>query len=265
MNRHSDKRKIELMHLLLEGVGIRSAQRLTKLAKGTVQLFRRQMAAMCRDLHDERVRGVRPVILECDEAWTFVRGRELNRQRDWEQSAGNTWVYTAIERDTRLLVSWLAAKRHYDHADTFVRDVADRCVGDFTIVTDGYFSYPIAIETVFWDRPGVVHEVSLSNSHRPGAMHTNTVEAHNGAMRRSISAMRRESMNWAKSIAGLDNALSIYIVHYNFCRRHTQTGKVPAVAAGLIDVPLTVADLVAMARQWSTKKAEEPIQLINVA
>lgn len=253
MNRLKDSNRAHILSLLIEGVGILSTARIARVGKQTVIKLRREMAAWARDFHDDHVREVRPKQVQCDESWTIIRGREPNRTLDWDDAAGNTWVWTAIDRDSKLLISWLPGKRTILDADTFLRDLETRCLGSFDIVTDGCFSYPRAIGEVFKHR-NVRHVVV--NPHRPTSATTNHVERHNLTMRRSISGMRRDAALQAKTYAGLCDALSLYMVHYNFCRRHKSLRMTPAMAAGLTPTRLTIHDLLVYERESFSARAE---------
>ena len=77
-------------------------------------------------------------------------------------------------------------------------------------------------------------------------IHANHAEAFFSALRRKCSPYRRKTNTYAKSTAGLQRLLDVYWVIHNFIRIHFTTKKVPAVALGVIDQPLSVRELFLM-------------------
>jgi hypothetical protein len=74
-------------------------------------------------------------------------------------------------------------------------------------------------------------------------VHANHVEAFNSAIRRYLSAFRRRTNTYAKSVVGLQRVLDIFWMVHNFVRSHFTTREVPAVALGIIEKGLTWEDL----------------------
>ena len=51
---------------------------------------------------------------------------------------------------------------------------------------------------------------------------------------------------FSKKVENHCHALALYFVFYNFCRVHKTLGAIPAMAAGLVDKVLKMADVVAL-------------------
>ncbi len=77
-------------------------------------------------------------------------------------------------------------------------------------------------------------------------IHANHVEANNAAMRRRNSAFRRRTNTYAKTTYGLQRTLDVYWVIHNFVRKHWTTGKIPAVAMGILCAPLGIEAILMM-------------------
>lgn len=77
-------------------------------------------------------------------------------------------------------------------------------------------------------------------------IHANHVEAQNAATRRRNSAFRRKSNTYAKTKKGLQRTLDVQQLMHNFVRPHWTTGKVPAVAIGIMSEALTLQDILTM-------------------
>ena len=74
-------------------------------------------------------------------------------------------------------------------------------------------------------------------------VHANHVEAFNSSIRRSLSAFRRRTNTYAKSVSGLQRVLNIFWMFHNFIRCHFTTRQVPAVALGILQKGLTWEEL----------------------
>ncbi len=81
---------------------------------------------------------------------------------------------------------------------------------------------------------------------RESEIHANHVEANNAAMRRRNSAFRRRTNTYAKTTFGLQRTLDVYWVIHNFVRKHWTTGKIPAVAMGILCSPLGIEAILMM-------------------
>lgn len=60
------------------------------------------------------------------------------------------------------------------------------------------------------------------------------VERQNLTMRMAMRRMTRLTNGFSKKVMGLENAVAIHYMHYNFCRPHISLGGItPAMAAGI--------------------------------
>ena len=75
-------------------------------------------------------------------------------------------------------------------------------------------------------------------------IHANHVEAQNAALRRRTNTYDKAPC--AKCKAGLQRTLDVHQITHNFVRPHWTTGKVPAVALGIIEGALCLEDLLTM-------------------
>jgi hypothetical protein len=70
-------------------------------------------------------------------------------------------------------------------------------------------------------------------------------------MRMSMRRFTRLTNAFSKKVDNHLNALSLYFVWYNFCRIHTTLKVSPAMAAGVTDELLNMADIVRLIDQAS--------------
>lgn len=135
---------------LVEGNSIRSTCRMTGAAKGTVLSLLADLGAACAEYHDEHVRNVKAQRIQCDEIWSFCYGKDKNVSRERKaEGAGSLWTWTALDADSKLIVSYLCGGRDANYAREFMKDVAARLTTRVQLTTDGHKAYLEAVEGAF--------------------------------------------------------------------------------------------------------------------
>jgi len=71
------------------------------------------------------------------------------------EGVGDVWTFTAIDADSKLIVSWLVGERDAGTATVFMNDVADRLVNRVQLTTDGLRAYLEAVTDSFGSRYGL--------------------------------------------------------------------------------------------------------------
>nr|WP_321398888.1 IS1 family transposase [uncultured Desulfobacter sp.] len=79
-------------------------------------------------------------------------------------------------------------------------------------------------------------------------IHANHLEAQNAASRRRNSTFRRKTNTYAKTKHGLQRTLDVHHIIHNYVRPHWTTGKVPAVALGIMSEALSLESILTMQR-----------------
>ena len=107
---------------------MRSISRVADVSINTVSKLLIDAGRACAVFHDEKVRGVKARRVQVDEIWTFTAAKQANVQKMKQpvENAGDTWTWTAIEADTKLLISWLVGGRDTEYGIAFIRDVKER-------------------------------------------------------------------------------------------------------------------------------------------
>lgn len=90
MNVPAREKQIEVIAALCEGVGIRTASRLTGVNRGTVANLALRVGMGCMDC--TTMVGVRTERLELDELWRFVGKKQKNVQRREINAKGDQYV-----------------------------------------------------------------------------------------------------------------------------------------------------------------------------
>ena len=115
---------------LTEGCGIRKTSRLLKASKDGVTRIALRIGLHARNLHEERVRGVTVREAQFDEKWAFVRKKQKKCDDSAEDAAaGDQWDHTAIDVESRFVVSLVVGKRDASALTEVVGDFAERTGG----------------------------------------------------------------------------------------------------------------------------------------
>src|SRR5690606_16630361 len=108
------------------------------------------MGVVCDAFHDENVRGLAAPRIQCAEIWSIVGCEEKNRKRG-ANGHGAAWTWTAIDADSKLVLSYMIGLRGAGYATEFMMDVADRLVNRVQFSTDGLGAYLQAVPDAFGD------------------------------------------------------------------------------------------------------------------
>ena len=101
------------------------------------------LGTACDAYHDEHVQNVAAKRIECDEIWSFCYGKDKNIPDEKKaEGAGSLWTWTALNADSKLIVSSLCGGRDASWGKAFMEDVASRLTSRVQITTDGRRVYP---------------------------------------------------------------------------------------------------------------------------
>jgi IS1 family transposase len=271
MNRLSVEERARILASLCEGASIRATSRITGAAKGTIIRLLRDVGAACWVLHDAAVRNLDSQRIQCDEIWSYcgVKERNLPLEQRGTDGIGDMWTWTAIDSDTKLIVSWHLGKRLRFDAEQFIADLAQRVASEnVQISTDGFGAYAEAIQRFIPradhgsevkeyghlddmtpDRkysPMVVTSVrrtAIWGDPDPDHISTAHVERNNLTMRMNMRRFTRLTNGFSKKAENLAYALALHFAYYNFVRKHQTIKMTPAMKAGLTDRYWTLLDL----------------------
>ena len=278
MNRLSVVEQARIVAALVEGNSIRAVCRMTGAAKNTVAKLLVELGKACATYHDANVRNLTSKRVQCDEIWSFVGAKQKNvSEEQMEQGMGDVWTWTALDADSKLIVSYLLGQRGASWAKLFMDDVASRLATRVQITTDGHRAYADAIEGAFgmdvdyamlvkiygndsFDRRYSTGEcigtqtAVLSGSPDPKHISTSYVERQNLTMRMSMRRFTRLTNAFSKKLENHYAAIALHFMHYNFCRVHKTLRVTPAMEAGISHHVWTVEELVALLPVEEAKK-----------
>src|SRR5437763_13839978 len=147
MNRLSAEKKVAVISALVEGCSVRSTSRMTGVAKGTILRLLAEVGAACEEFHNATVRNVSAKRVQIDEIWSFVGAKQKNVTVEMaaERICGDVWTFTAIDAQTKFVISWMVGGRDAGLATEFLQDVAGRLSNRVQLTTDGHSMYLKAV------------------------------------------------------------------------------------------------------------------------
>src|SRR6266566_198447 len=146
MNKLSVDRRAAVIRGLVEGGSIRAVARMTGVDKDTVLRLLVEVGEFCSIYQYHALRNLPCKRIECDEIWAFCGAKQRNAKKEGQ---GDVWTWTAIDADTKLMVSWLVGERSGTACEKFLRDLAARLASRIQITTDGLNWYISAAENAF--------------------------------------------------------------------------------------------------------------------
>ena len=196
--------------------------------------------------------------------WSQAQERHARaRSQGW----GDVWTWTAIDADTKLIVTYYVGDRGKRAAYEFMQDCAERIVGRPQITTDALRHYLTAVEDAFGADVdyAMLHKIYgaptpdesryspatcigcdmkvVTGDPDPKHVSTTYVERQNLTMRMSMRRFTRLTNGFSKKFENHAHQVALYFFHYNFCRVHKTLRVTPAMEAGLTDHVWTLEEL----------------------
>src|ERR1035441_5511910 len=262
-------KKIAVLTAPFEGCSVRSTVRLTGVSKGAVLRLLVAVGAACTEYHDRVVRNVTAKRVQVDEIWSFVGCKQKNVTVAKMEAGicGDVWTFTAIEAQSKLILSWLAGRRDAGCATEFLRDVADRLANRVQLTTDGHKMYLTAVPDAFAEDIDYAQLVKIYGNDPEGAtryspaqclgtkrepvigtpdpehISTSYVERQNLNMRMNMRRFTRLTNAFSKKLENHVAMLALFHMHYNFVRIHQTLRVTPAMEAGISQRPWSISDI----------------------
>jgi IS1 family transposase len=267
MNRLSTEKRVAVVAALVEGNSIRSTARMTGVSKPTILKLLADLGTACADYHDRTVRDVTCQRIQMDEVWSFVGAKAKNVPEEKRGEWGDLWTWTAIDADTKLIVSYLVGQRVTPNAWNIAWDLAARVVNTPQITTDALQWYAPAIAEAFpaadyavvrkiysaeptgrYSPPRFVsaRKEVLQGVPNPRHISTSYVERQNLTMRMSMRRMTRLTNGFSKKMENHAHAVALNFMYYNFARIHRTLRITPAMAVGISDHVWSIEEIVGL-------------------
>src|SRR6266496_2727905 len=118
MNKLPLAKRVQILSMLCEGSSMRSISRVADVSINTVYKLLAAAGPVCERFHDETVRGVTSKRVQCDEAWSFCYAKQKNvaSAKAAPAGAGDVWTWTALDSDTKLILTWQVGGRDAEYA-----------------------------------------------------------------------------------------------------------------------------------------------------
>ena len=277
MNKLPDSRRAAVIRALCEGNSVRATARLTDTAKATVLKLLVEVGEFCSIYQDHALRNLKTKRVEADELWAFVGAKQKNATKEGQ---GDIWTYTALDADSKLMISWLVGSRNSGNTKSFMADVAERLANRVQLTTDGLGWYVAAVEDAFgWNGVDFAQiiktygmptdETERQRRYSPmvctstvklpvmgnpdmDLVSTSYVERSNLTIRMGTRRFTRLTNGFSKKAENHAHAVSLFFMFYNYCKPHLTLTKenggirtTPAMAAGLTDRVWGVEDILA--------------------
>jgi IS1 family transposase len=263
MNKLSSEARAKILSMLVEGMSMRAVSRIADVSINTVTKLLVDAGDACEAFHDITVQDLKVSHLQCDEIWAFCAAKQRNvaAMKNYISGAGDVYTFTALDSETKLIVSWFSGERDRRCTDLFLRDTASRIATPVQVNTDGFAAYQEAVEQAFGagDSYAQVQKVfsstydkGPSRRYSPGIVvsqkkdiifgqpdedkiSTSHVERQNLNIRMGNRRFTRLTNAFSKKLENHSHSLALYFFHHNFCRIHKGLRATPAMAAGITD------------------------------
>jgi IS1 family transposase len=269
MNKLPLEKRVQILTMLVEGSSLRSISRVCDVSINTVTKLLVDAGTACATFHDEKVRKVGSKHVQCDEIWSFCYAKDKNARdaKTAPDGAGNVWTWTALDADSKLMVTWWVGSRDSRTGVFFLRDLQSRLAKRIQLTTDGHAAYLEAADHTFGDNVDFAQLIKIyretgaepgrysppecigcktkviSGNPDPNHISTSHAERQNLTMRMSMRRFTRLTNAFSKKFENHCHSLALYFVWYNWIRKHKAHGKTPAMTAGLTDKAMTMADV----------------------
>jgi IS1 family transposase len=263
---------ISVLRLLLEGMSVRSVERITEIHRDTICRLLVLAGERCQQIMDEKIKNMVVRDVEVDEIWGFVGKKEGHiRPEEKDAKVGDAYCFIAMERNTKLVLTYELGKRTGATTDYFVAKLSHAVSHDrFQITSDGFYPYKPAVKSFLRGRADFAQLVKVYASPREGEQRyspgevvdavpekvmgnpdsdricTSHIERQNLSIRMGMRRMTRLTNAFSKKWENLDAAYALWFAFYNFCRVHSSLKVTPAMESNITDRVWTLEDLISI-------------------
>jgi IS1 family transposase len=267
-----ETKAIDCLRLLVEGNSIRSIERFTGVHRDTILSVLAVAGERCERLMEDRIKGLSVKEVQCDEVWGFIGMKERTKARKGieDNSLGDAWTFTAIERHTKLILAYHLGRRTEADTIAFTEKLAHATTGSFQVTTDGFKPYQHAVVmSLGAQRVDFAQLVKIYVASREGEaryspaectgakkvpiygnpdmdkVSTSHIERHNLSIRMGNRRMTRLTNAFSKNWTNHNATMAVYLTYYNFCRVHQTLRVTPAMEAGITKHVWSMRELLA--------------------
>jgi IS1 family transposase len=256
MNKLPMEKRAQILEMLCEGSSMRSISRIADVSINTVTKLLVDAGMACAAYHNEHVKGVTSKKIQCDEIWSFCYAKAKTAETLDVKGAGDAWTWTAIDADSKLIVSYFVGDRSAESAWNLMTDLQTRLANRVQLTSDGHKAYLEMVSAAFgnavdfgmlvklygkgdtqgrYSPPQCIgaKKTSVIGNPDPKYISTSYVERQNLNMRMGMRRFTRLTNAFSKKLENHCHALALYFMFYNFVRIHKTLKTSPAMAAGI--------------------------------
>ena len=284
MSKLAKPERAQIISLLCEGMSIRAITRLTGASKNTVAKLLVAVGHAVTAYQDKTLRNLKSERVQIDEIWSFIycKNDNVKRAKAAPPEAGDVWTWTAIDADSKLLVSWYLGARDTDAAMHFLTDLRSRLANRIQLTSDGHRPYLQAVDSVFgndvdyamlnkiygadpqgqkrYSPAKCIGAEKRKITGNPDAKYISTsyAERANLTMRMHMRRFTRLTNAFSKKMENHAATISLHSMFYNFVRIHQTLKVTPAMAAGVTDKLWEISDIVQVLEDFENQRKTEP-------
>jgi len=264
----SREKRIAVLAALVEGNSERAVERMTDVNRITIGRLALAFGEGAQRLQDRIARDLTCTNIVADEAWSYVAVKEARVQPHHPAGSGEAYVFVALDKASRFVITWHVGKRDQASTDAFLSDLRARLLVMPTITTDGFAPYVRAVGAEFG--PSVDFAQTVKNYRSKGRRDddhryepprdpfitkkivlgapdldmasTAYVERNNGTMRHKIGRMRRLVYAFSKRLANHRAACALNYAWYNLGCIVRTLRVTPAMAIGVAKGPWSIEE-----------------------
>lgn len=269
----SEEKALMCLNLLVEGMSIRSIERITNVHRDTISNLLQIVGKKCLWIQENLVKNVKVADVQADEIWAFVGMKQKTANENGigdNEQIGSVYTFTAIESYSKLIVAWHLGKRTEEDTLIFLDklyNAIDGATNRFQMSTDGFRGYDHTVNEVLGTKADYGQVIKIYGKQNPDEVRyssgnvieiikkticgnpikenisTSYVERSNLTMRMNIRRFTRLTNAFSKKWENHNFALALHFAHYNFCRIHSTIRCTPAMEAGLTKTVWTLKDI----------------------
>jgi IS1 family transposase len=284
MSKLDQKERAQIISLLCEGMSIRAITRLTGASKNTVAKLLVAVGHAVTAYQDKALRNLKSEHVQIDEIWSFIycKNDNVKRAKSAPAEAGDVWTWTAIDADSKLLVSWYLGGRDTDAAMHFLTDLRSRLANRIQLTSDGHKAYLQAVDSVFgndvdyamlnkiygadpqgqkrYSPAKCIGAEKRKITGNPDKKHISTsyAERANLTMRMHMRRFTRLTNAFSKKMENHAATIALHSMFYNFVRIHQTLKVTPAMAAGVTDKLWEISDIVQVLEDFENQRKAGP-------
>lgn len=271
MNKLSSKERAKILYMLCEGNSIRSIVRITGASKNTISKLLIDAGKACAAYHETNVRDLKTTRIEVYEIWSFTYAKQKNAKtaKAAPTNSGDTWIWTAIDADSRMLMSYLVGGRDAEYAMWFMDDLRSRLANRVQLTSDEHISYIQGAEgasgadvdcaqliRMYGNAPESfkcqyspadckdIKKRRIEGEPEKKLVSASYVERANLTMRMHMRRFTGLTEGFSKKIENHAYAVALHMMYYNFVRIHKTLRMSPAMSAGVSNTLWKVKDIV---------------------